>query len=372
MSSLNQFLRGVKVIDLSHYVPGPIASLLLSDMGACVIKVVPPSGDGMRKLGPQNQDGSEIFHAALNAGKCELTLNLKHERDNAFLHKLLAAADVLIEGFRPGTLSRLGFDPAVLRSRHPGLIICSISGYGATGPLSQAAGHDANYLANSGITDRNVDGMFDPPLADCAGGLFAALTITAALHNRSTTGKGCVIDLGLADAVMPLQLFQIAALGSVGWIPQPESYYLNGGIACYHDYRTSDRRRIVLGALEEKFWQAFCVAARRPEWIGRHGDPNPQLDLIGELKVFFASMTLEECMRNFDGVDCCLTPVLNLEEATDSPQITSRNLVRRTSQSLQALFPVFVDGHPPELRSPMRSIPIGDAESVFSRNPDRQ
>jgi alpha-methylacyl-CoA racemase len=114
MSQLNCFLAGVKVIDLSHYVPGPIASLLLSDMGADVVKVVPPSGDGMRKLGPQNQDGSEIFHAALNAGKCELTLNLKDQRDNAILHKLLGAADVLIEGFRPGTLSRLGFDPAAL------------------------------------------------------------------------------------------------------------------------------------------------------------------------------------------------------------------------------------------------------------------
>jgi alpha-methylacyl-CoA racemase len=253
---------------------------------------------------------------------------------------------------------------------HPGLIICSISGYGATGPLSLAAGHDANYLATSGITDRNVDGMFDPPLADCAGGLFAALTITAALHHRSTTGKGCVIDIGLADTVMPLQLFQIAALGSVAWVPQPESYYLNGGIACYHDYRTSDGRRIVLGALEEKFWQAFCIAAGRREWIGRHSDSNPQIALIGELKTFFASMSLDECLRRFDGVDCCLTPVLNLEEATVSPQIASRNLVRRASQSLQALFPAFVDGCAPELRSPMRSIEIGDAESVFSRRPE--
>jgi crotonobetainyl-CoA:carnitine CoA-transferase CaiB-like acyl-CoA transferase len=368
MSPLNCFLAGVKVIDLSHYVPGPIASLLLSDMGANVLKVVPPSGDGMRKLGPRNQVGSEIFHEALNAGKCELTLNLKDQRDNAILRKLLEAADVLIEGFRPGTLSRLGFDPAALRLLHPGLIICSISGYGATGPMSLAAGHDANYLATSGITDRNVDGMFDPPLADCAGGLFAALTITAALHNRSTTGKGCIIDIGLADTVMPLQLFQIAALGSVGWNPQPESYYLNGGIACYHDYRTSDKRRIVLGALEEKFWQAFCIAADRREWIGRHSDPNPQIHLIGELKTFFASMSLDECMRRFDGVDCCLTQVLNLEEAMDSPQIASRNLVRRTSQSLQALFPAFVDGHAPELRSPMRSIGMGDAESIFSRH----
>ena len=366
MSLLNQFLRGVRVIDLSHYVPGPIASLLLADMGAKVLKVVPPSGDGMRKLGPQDVSGDQIFHSALNAGKAELNLDLKKEHDNAVLHKLLGAADVLIEGFRPGTLSRLGFDPEALRVRHPGLIICSISGYGSMGPLAQAAGHDANYLAGSGITARNVDGTFDPPMADCAGALFAALGIVAALYKRSTTGHGCIIDIGLADAVMPLQLFQIAAFGSVGWMPQPETYYLNGGIACYHDYRTSDGRRLVLGALEEKFWRSFCVAAGHAAWISRHDDPAPQVDLIDEVTGFFSSLSLDECVRMFDGVDCCLTPVLDLEQALSAPQIISRNLVRRTADSVQALFPAYVDGQAPLARSPLRSIGVAEAESVLT------
>jgi alpha-methylacyl-CoA racemase len=366
MSLLNQFLRGVRVIDLSHYVPGPIASLLLADMGAKVLKVVPPSGDGMRKLGPQDTSGDQIFHAALNAGKAELNLDLKNEHDNAALHKLLGVADVLIEGFRPGTLSRLGFDPAALRLRHPGLIICSISGYGAMGPLALAAGHDANYLASSGITARNVDGTFDPPMADCAGALFAALAIVAALYKRSMTGRGCIIDIGLADVVMPLQLFQIAAFGSVGWMPQPETYYLNGGIACYHDYRTSDGRRLVLGALEEKFWRSFCVAAGRAEWVSRHNDPAPQVGLIDELAGFFSSLSLNECVRMFEGVDCCLTPVLDLEQALSAPQIISRDLVRRTAVSVQALFPAYVDGQAPLARSTLRSIGVAEAESVLT------
>jgi alpha-methylacyl-CoA racemase len=368
MSLLNQFLRGVRVIDLSHYVPGPIASLLLADMGAKVLKVVPPSGDGMRKLGPQDIGGDQIFHSALNAGKVELSLDLKKGHDNAALHKLLGVADVLIEGFRPGTLSRLGFDPEALRLRHPGLIICSISGYGSLGPLAQAAGHDANYLASSGITARNVDGTFDPPMADCAGGLFAALGIVAALYKRSMTGHGCMIDIGLADAVMPLQLFQIAAFGSVGWMPQPETYYLNGGIACYHDYRTSDGRRLVLGALEEKFWRSFCVAAGHAEWISRHNDPAPQVGLIGELAAFFSSLSLDECMCMFEGVDCCLTPVLNLAQALSAPQIISRDLVRRTADSVEALFPAYVDGQAPLARSPLRSIGVAEAESVLAGN----
>jgi alpha-methylacyl-CoA racemase len=208
--------------------------------------------------------------------------------------------------------------------------------------------------------------MFDPPLADSAGALFAALSIVAALYNRSMTGEGCVIDIGLADAVMPLQLFQIAAFDSVGWMPKPETYYLNGGIACYHDYRTSDGRRLVLGALEEKFWRNFCVAARRPEWIGRHEEPAPQVSLIREVTTFFSSLSLDECLHIFDGVDCCLTPVLNLEEAVSAPQVISRDLVRRTSQSLQALFPAHIDGQAPDARSPLRSVSLAEAESALA------
>lgn len=231
--------------------------------------------------------------------------------------------------------------------------------------MAQSAGHDANYLATSGILDRNVDGMFDPPLADCAGALFAALTITAALYNRATTSSGCLIDIGLADTVMPLQLYQIAAFGSVGWTPKPESYYINGGMACYHDYRTADGRRVVLGALEVKFWQAFCSAAGRSEWVGHHEDPAPQAELIGELKAFFSSLSLNECIRLFEGVDCCLTPVLDLAEAMRSEQVLSRNLVRQTSQSLQALYPAYVDGLAPNCRSPLKKMDIPDAELHF-------
>src|SRR5580700_972513 len=151
MSVLNGFLRGIKILDLSHYLPGPIASLLFADMGADVIKVVPPSGDGMKVLGPRDEAGNPIFHEAINAGKRELVLDLKVAADNAALHRLTACADVLIEGFRPATLARLGFDPSELRRRHKSLVICSISGYGAEGPSAQAAGHDANFLAGSGL-----------------------------------------------------------------------------------------------------------------------------------------------------------------------------------------------------------------------------
>jgi alpha-methylacyl-CoA racemase len=368
MSVLNQFLRGVRVLDLSHYVPGPICSLLLADMGAEVLRIMPPAGDGMRHLGPRGTDGSPLFHDALNAGKAELVLDLKNPQDNATLQRLAAQVDVLIEGFRPGTLARLGVDPATLRARNPGLVICSLSGYGAAGPLAQAAGHDANYLAASGLMARNVDGLFDPPFADSAAALFAAVAILGALYRRSRDGQGCTIDIGLADTVMPLQLFHIAALGSVGWMPEPRSYYLNGGLACYHDYRTADGRRVVLGALELKFWKAFCVAACRPDWIERHGDPEPQQRLIDELTAFFGSLSLQACLRQFEGVDCCLTQVLDLREAIDSPHVAARGLVPGAYQSLQALFPAYVDGAAPAVRPPLRRVSSEEAEDAFKQD----
>jgi alpha-methylacyl-CoA racemase len=366
MSLLHQFLRGIKVLDLSHYLPGPMASLFLADMGATVIKVVPPSGEGIKKLGPKDKRGEPIFNSALNAGKRELVLDLKDSSDNQTFRNLAAMADILIEGFRPGTLARLGVGPPILRKQNAALIICSISGYGAVGPMAQAAGHDANYLATSGILDRNVDGMADPPLADCAGALFATTTILGALHQRSKTGIGCDIDIGLADVVMPLQLYQIAAFGSAGWIPKPGSYYINGGVAGYHDYRTLDGQRWVLGALEDKFWKAFCIAARHPEWISRHADSVPQTGLIGELTNYFSAISQEECRRIFDGVDCCLTPVLDLEKAVNSPQVVSRGLVRRSGESLQALFPAYIDGIAPDCRAPLESFSSREAKLMFA------
>lgn len=362
MSRLNTFLSGVKVLDLSQYIPGPMASLILADMGADVLKIEPPQGDEMRHLGPKTEAGEPVFYGALNAGKTVRRMNLKDPGTRAEFLGLVKERDVLIEGFRPGVMERLGIAYPVLREVNPGLIYCSISGYGARGGSAAKAAHDGNYLATSGVLDRNgTDGpaFFDPPLSDTAGSLFAAIAILGALQGRRTTGEGCEIDLGLADVVMPLQLMQVADYGANGHVPKRRTTYLNGGAAYYQLYPTADGRHVMLGSVEPKFWRAFCEAAGRPDWVARQSDPVPQAALIGELAAFFGAMTLAEAVGRFEGVDCCFSPVLDLGEALTSDETRSRGLVRPGADAgdLQALFPAYIDGERPRPRPPLTTTP---------------
>jgi len=318
------------------------------------LEIEPPQGDGMMQLGPRGRDGAPLFHAALNAGKTICRLDLKNTDGKQALMSLAAEADVLIEGFRPGVMQRLGLDHPAMREKCPRLIYCSLSGYGAEGPMSQVAGHDGNYLALAGVLHRNgvPPRCFDPPIADMTSGLFAVIAILGALEARRSDGFGCHIDLGIADVAMPLQLFQLAALDEV--VPQPETTYLNGGAAYYRVYTTRDGRHVMLGAVEPKFWRAFCEAAGRPEWIRRQQEQLPQTALIQQLTSFFATTSLSECQEKFTVTDCCVSAVLDLNEAVDTMHHVRRGVVRRGSQGqLQALFPALIDAEPPALRPPL-------------------
>jgi alpha-methylacyl-CoA racemase len=354
VSRLNTWLAGVRVLDLSRYRPGPFATMLLADMGAEVLKIEGPDGDDMQHLGPRDADGKPIFYPSLNGGKKIRRMDLKNAEARAEFLKLVESADVLLESFRPGVMTRLGVGYATLANVNPRLVYCALSGYGATGPLAQAAGHDANYLAQTGVLARNGRGtgaFFDPPIADDCGGLFAVIAIQGALRDRDRTGRGCEIDLGLADSVWPLQSFQVADYGARGFSPGPEETYLNDGAAWYRGYKTRDGRIIALGAAGGPFWKRFCEAAGRPDWIAREDDPIPQRALIAEVEAFFASLDLAECVARFGKVDCCFSPALSLAEAIESPQTAARGLVRRApSGMLQALFPARVDGDAPATR----------------------
>ena len=351
MSRLGQFARGVRVLDLSAFLPGPFASLMLADMGAEVLKIEPPAGDAMRQLGPRAVDGTPVFHAAVNAGKTVRRMDLKQPAVRDEFLRLVQEFDVLIEGFRPGVMQRLGLDYPVLRAINPGLIMCSLSGYGAGGAKAQEAGHDANYLANSGMMHRNDGVFYDPPLADLSGSLFGVIAILGALRARDADGRGCAIDIGLGNTPMALQLFPIAEFGATGAVAPPRTTYLNGGAAYYQVYTAKDGRKMALGAIEPKFWAAFCSAAGRPDWIGRQCDTLPQTALIAELAAHLGSLTADECLARFAPADCCFSPVLDISEALDSAHHRDRALVRASpSGSLQALFPAHVDGRPPATR----------------------
>lgn len=354
---IGDWLQGVTILDLSQYIPGPLATLMLADMGARVIKVEPPAGDPMQTLGPRAPDGGPLFYRTLNAGKSVLRLDLKDPDGHAAFLDLAHTADVLIEGFRPGVMARLGLSYDRLSALNPGLIWCAISGYGASGPSAQKAGHDANYLAEAGVLDRNGTDrpmFFDPPVADVSGSVFAALAIAGALNGRHRTGRGAMIDLALADVVMPLQMLQIADLGANGTVPKPGGTYLNGGAAYYNTYRTADGRHVAVGAVEPKFWAAFATAAGHPDWIARQGEPIPQSALIADVAACIGELTLAECLARFDLGDCCVSPVLDIGAALTESRIAHRGLVRPAPDgALQALFPAHVDGVPPAPRPPL-------------------
>lgn len=358
MSAMNSWLEGVRVLDLSQYLPGPLATLFLADFGADVLKVEPPRGDEMRNLGPRDDAGRPIFYEAVNAGKTVRRMDLKQPQDRAAFLALVEGADVLLETFRPGVMARLGLDYAVLSARNPRLVYCSLNGYGAGSPMEQAAGHDANYLALAGLLDRNGDATpmyFDPPIADTTGSLYSVVAILGALRGRERSGRGCAIDIGLADVAHPLQVFAVADYGARGYSPGRNETYLNGGAAYYRIYGTRDGRFVAIGALEPKFWRSFCEASARPEWIARQAEPFPQHALTRDLAAHFATLTMAECVIRYGATDCCVTPVLTLGEGLASEHCQARGLVRRgEAGDLQALFPAHVDGVAPATRRALK------------------
>ncbi len=359
MSLLKTFLAGVRVLDLSRHLPGPLCTLYLADMGAEVTKVEPPQGDEIRLLGPKDSAGRPIFFETINAGKSTRRMDLRNQQTKNAFFELVRNTDVLVESFRPGVLNRLGIGYEALKAVNPSLILCSLNGFGTGNANENRAGHDNVFLAFAGVLDRNggTDGrplFFEPPLADCSASLTATISILGALRMRDRTGEGCQLEVALADAVMPLQMLQIAEMEATNETPTIDNGLFTGGTACYHSYQTSDGRYIALGAVESKFWSKFCNAANRPDWIDRQNETRPQRDLIGEVRNFFEAITFAEARLRFESIDCCFAPILDLREALESDHVRSRGLVQRgVDGRTQVLFPVKVNGTDPSRRKPL-------------------
>jgi alpha-methylacyl-CoA racemase len=359
-SRLHEFLRGVRVLDLSRHLPGPLATLMLADMGAEVIKIEAPSGDEMREWGPRDDEGRAVMFEAVNAGKLLKKIDLKAPEGREALFALVDRADVLVESFRPGVLDRLGVGHEVLCKRNPRLVYCALSGYGQTGPLRDVAGHDVNYLSRSGLLHSNgpveAPSLISPPLADCTASMVAVTSILGALHARTADGQGCFIDIALADVCAPLNLFALADLGLTGKPPERGGHWLNGGWARYRIYETADGGHVSLGAVEHKFWKAFCLASGMPQWIGRYDDAAPQQALTTEVGDHLRSLTLAQCMAIYGAADCCFTAVDDLAVAAESAHTHARGLVRRhpSMHIYEAAFPARIDGDAPDLRAALK------------------
>ncbi len=359
------FLDGIRVLDLSQYLPGPLASQMLADMGADVIKVEPPHGDPLMAMDPLTggPDG-DAYYKAVNAGKSVLRMDLKSAQGREGFEALLANADVLLESYRPGVMARLGFAPDVLKALNPKLICCALSGYGQHGPKSGEGGHDINYIALSG--GLSVSGTAEtpvagwPPAADHTGALNAVNAILAALIGCQRTGKGAYLDVAMADTFMAWQPWGLTGqLHGSGMTRQGN--LLNGGAACYRVYALAGGDFITLGALEAKFWANFCNAAGRPDWIARQHDPLPQEDLIGEVAALFAADDLEYWESTLAGVDCCYQAVLDYHQAVAHPQVQIRKLVRKEDDHAQVLWPVHVDGEAIDGRQRVTEITLNQA-----------
>lgn len=326
-------LDGIRVLDLTRLLPGAYCTLLLADMGADVVKVEEPSSGDYMRWYPPLHDGQSLLFNALNRNKRSLTLNLKTEAGRDLFLALSEQADVVVEGNRPGVMERLGLGWPVLHELNPKLVMCAITGYGQSGPLSQRAGHDLNYMAIAGALSLNArSGEAPHPLAvqvaDIGGGGQAAATaILGALVSVARGGDGRYLDVSMTDGAfswLAVPFAQVRAQGPV----QRGMHRLTGRYACYGVYECADGRYVSVGALEPKFWRALCEALGRLDLIDdQYAEGGAQERLRAALSSMFARRTRDEWTQALAGLEVCCEPVLELEEVAEHPQIRARGLV---------------------------------------------
>lgn len=319
-------LAGIKILDLSRLLPGPLGAQYLADLGADVIKI------------EDTQAGDyapPALRAVCNRNKRGLRLDLKHPDGQAALAALVRDADVLIESFRPGVTARLKADYDTLSRHNPRLVYCSITGYGQDGPQRDAAGHDLNYSAYAGVADQMGCGPDQPalsnlPVADILGGsLTAVMGILAALVDAQRTGRGRYVDIAIADGLLAGAVVPLATLNAHGDTRPSGGDTLSGALACYGQYRTQDGRYLAVAALEPKFWNTLCRRLDRPDLIALHRDDSAaqQAHVKGELQRLFGSRPLAHWVELLEAADCCVSPVLTLSDSLAHPHFNARGMV---------------------------------------------
>ncbi|HEV7494080.1 CaiB/BaiF CoA-transferase family protein [Baekduia sp.] len=328
--------EGLKVLDLSRLLPGGFCSLLLADFGADVIKVEDTGmGDYIRWSPPAFEGAEETAKSALflslNRGKRSVRIDLKSEAGRDVLLKLARDADVLLESFRPGVLDRLGVGYERLKQENPRLVYCAITGYGLTGPNVQRSGHDMNYLGLNGVLALSGDADGPPTqagaqIADLGGGaLMGAFGILAALRERDRSGEGQLVDVSMFDGALSWLAMVAARVFAAGEQPRRGAEMLSGSLLCYRPYQCADGW-VTLGALEPKFFAAFCHGVDREDLL-EHQFEQPGSAAHAEVEAIFAGRTRAEWADFAQQHDCCLEPVLEVEEALESELVRAREMV---------------------------------------------
>ncbi len=356
-------LSAVRVLDLTQLLPGPYATQILRDMGADVVKIEPPGGgDPARQFGSADTDGEGRWESSplfdvVNRGKRSVSLDLKSDAGRAAFLDLARTADVVIEQFRPGVVDRLGVGYEDVRAVNDAVVYCSVTGYGQSGPYSDRVGHDLNYAGVAGLLDMTrPDPASDPtlpgfPIADMAGGLFAALSVLGALLSRELGGAsadpdpgpgGEYLDVSITDAVLSLSQL-VAGPAVAGSDQRPGRTTLTGRYPCYDVYECADGRYVTLAALEERFWESFCGAVDRPDLVEAHmaDDESTRERVRAELAGVFGDRPRGAWLDELADAGVMVGPVNTVREAFEDPHLATREVVQNVDGRLRrAAVPV--------------------------------
>lgn len=349
-------LEGIRVLDLTHMLPGPFCTMLLADMGAEVIKVENPhGGDGFRGRAPYLKHEGTAF-LMLNRNKKSVIVDLKDESGRKFFMDMAESADVVIEQFKPGTVDRLGVGYEDVRKRNPSIVYCSLTGYGQTGPYSDMPGHDINYLSLSGVLDTIGAEGGSPTLpgiqiADIGGGAqWALASILLALFARQKDGEGRYLDVSMTRCVVPWMTLYLSQYAADGTVPQRGTTKAGGRYACYRIYRTIDGRYVSLGAAEPKFWARFCEIVGKSHLIASQYEEGPRREeAIAEVEELFLGETQEHWCALLMDENVCFTPVKSFDEVIGDDGVVSDGLVGTYEHPFEGRvlnigFPVSIPG----------------------------
>ncbi|MDB5239933.1 MAG: carnitine dehydratase [Spirosoma sp.] len=333
-------LLGLRILDLTRLLPGPLGTMLMADMGAEVIKIEDPNAPDYVRAFPPYVNGESANYMAFNRSKRSVLLDYHQpEGRNQFL-ELLRTADVVVEQFRPGHLDRLGIGYTIARTINPRIIYVSITGYGQTGPYAHLAGHDLNYIALAGVLNLTGDSTTETgapapltipgvQLADIAGGSYGCVMATlAALFSRERTGEGQHVDVSMTDAVMPLLSVAYASFAG-GQLPERGTMPLSGGLPTYGVYRCNDGNYVALGTLEPKFWQKFCRLLDKPDWLGlgSPADPVQLADYKAKIQTVFLEKNRDEWALFGKENDILITAVNTLADLETDPHLVARQMI---------------------------------------------
>lgn len=366
-----QPLKGITIIDFSTLLPGPLASLVLAEAGAEVIKIERPGGEAMRSFGtPFGQSSVEFL--LLNRGKRSIELDLKSPGARQELSPLIARADVLIEQFRPGVMDRLGLGYGALKELNPMLIYCALTGYGQSGPRSGAAGHDLNYLAETGLLRLGADASGEPVIppaliADIGGGAYpVVINVLLALRQRELEGQGCYLDIAMTDHLFPFQYWAQGMREATGRTPKPGAELLTGGSPRYQLYRTSDQKYLAAAPLEQRFWDNFCEAIGLNAALRQDRD-DPEATKSG-VAAIIETRTASEWMQVFAGTDACVSVVADVGEAMEDSHFAGRGLFsHRAGDEYESLTAAAVPLSPQFRSAPAALIApaLGEADGEY-------